>query len=370
MSTRRVGTESSLRVKPPPIGLLSILNKEEEETSKSEIDQDAKHESIIENSNGETANKTVAPAQVQHEDNTRTQGEKGIAATAATTGVDPNHERKKLLNENEKRNEQGKLQKAWLNVKTRWQRRFSRIMVNPFKAAKRRKEAKIAELREKCILELGLNKALDQHWKDCDTLMRQVEAKDSIFELERIRKLVLARLLDGKVAEIEGHYPGKRSRHDRKLYHADIASLIEPVKEFDNFENLKRLYYATAAMDMYQRHNHDLRKKLVRHHRDSFFVKQKLRHDIADLEEKIDRARREKWCSENVNLWEPHRLPNTERKILAINGGPQSIDIDEDERCEESSGMARLVRKLQLTPLAYEVAALGKAHSDAISESF
>ncbi|GBG24984.1 Hypothetical Protein FCC1311_012012 [Hondaea fermentalgiana] len=227
----------------------------------------------------------------------------------------------------------------------------------------------MAELREKCVMELGLNKALDQHWKDCDKLLRQVDAKDSIFELERIRKVLISRFESRNVDPMEARYPGKRTRRDKKLLKADIDKLIEPVKDFESFENLKRLYYGAAAMDMYQRHNLEMRKRAARKHREAYLIKERLRSEIRELEIKVDRARREKWCAEDLHLWEPHRLPNTERKDLALHGGPRSLDLF-DERCEESSGMARLVHALQVSPVAYEIVSLGRTYSDAISKDF
>lgn len=251
-------------------------------------------------------------------------------------------------------------------------------------AKARRAEREVA-LRKRCIAELSLNEALDGHWRDADALMRQVDAKDSIFELERLRKLIIGRFVDSKIARLEVNFPanadGKRSADDERLYQQDFAEAVQGAKDFGDEHNLRRLYYAAATMDMLRRHNRQLRKQLRHEDREAAWEQARLRRKVRELQTEIRHAEREKWCLDGIKLWEPHRYARSEPKVLALartsereeedekqqrwrrGGGPKSL-LSSPERC--GKGLVRLVGKLQVTPDDYAVQQ-GRTFTDAIA---
>jgi hypothetical protein len=288
---------------------------------------------------------------------------------------------------------------AWLRA------RFA-VLTTEHWRSKRARRAALA--RAAAIEEHSLMDALMRHWGETDVLLRQHDAKDSIFELERVRKLVLEDFRDHKITPLADGFPrmrsGKMAPRDRKEFERSLHLLLQPAEHMLDTELLRRLFFAATTADMYQRHNKELRHKVALAHRDSVSALRELRLRIAALEQQLKSARRESWCLVQTRLWEPHRnlhfiakpLVLEEQQALARataaeqpeqddadavaavrpqrpRRAPQSpfLDLGDESLASAAGvgGLARLVDKLECAARDRNTRR-GLAYSDTISREF
>jgi hypothetical protein len=269
-----------------------------------------------------------------------------------------------------------------------------------------KRAVRAAAARAAAIEEHSLMDALTRHWGETDVLLRQHDAKDSIFELERVRKLVLEDFRDHEITPLADGFPrmrsGKMAPRDRKDLARSLHQLLRPAEHMLDTELLRRLFFAATTADMYRRHNKELRHKVALAHRDGVSVLRELRLRIAALEQQLKRARRESWCLAQTRLWEPHRNLHFIAKPLVLDEqqalvraaaeqpeqddsaaaaarplrprrAPQSPFLDLGDESLASApgvgGMARLVDKLECAARDRNTRR-GLAYSDTISREF
>mmetsp|Transcript_17091 Transcript_17091/g.48842 ORF Transcript_17091/g.48842 Transcript_17091/m.48842 type:complete len:250 (+) Transcript_17091:86-835(+) len=242
---------------------------------------------------------------------------------------------------------------------------------------RRKVEARRLALRERCIHEHAAMEAVERHWADADGLLRQVDAKDSIFELERIRGKILEDFRKNAIAPIETSVPkssaGVRSQSDERFVQNQLKNLLANANGLDDFQLLRRLYFAAATLDVYQRHTRDMMRTLERAHRDHARKMETMREHIETLSRQVHNARRKDWCQQQTKRWRPLGQPETQAKQLAAEGGPRSAYFD--PRVEASGpsacagGIARIVGSLQIDPYDH-TSRMGRSFSDAISRKF
>ena len=178
-------------------------------------------------------------------------------------------------------------------------------------------------LQRYAALDLAALDVIEEHCKHAEQLTRMKERKDSFYELELLRKRIIAdyrtMVFQPLVAKarrrgMQAIHPGDSVRAARK----ELASASSSVRDFTQLDTLKRLYNSAGAMATYKRLNAKLRKQIKVAQRQT--ERRQRVHDatVADLNQKIAVAMRTRWCKRQTERWEPERFSSQDMKELAL----------------------------------------------------
>ena len=161
-----------------------------------------------------------------------------------------------------------------------------------------------------------------------EDLLRKVEKKDAIYELETCTERVVSRYREDVLNVLEDMFMNngrlvktKDAKDARKQHTQKFKGAVCTENE------LSVLKSCVLALETFKRINGRLQLQIdevesQRQRQTERF--QKVHQEIkVDLEE----AQRGFWCREQIKQWEPERDPSFQPKTLAIHGGPKSPTI-------------------------------------------
>lgn len=159
-----------------------------------------------------------------------------------------------------------------------------------------------------------------------DGLLRKEESKDSIYELEMLKRSIVKRYKSKVLQPWEAKFMDKNKRLIRTKEAKGAKSEYDKImKEVAvTADELEKMQIAVLSMETYKRLNAKLCKEIARLRAERAEQDEHFQSKIKQLEEDLEVAERSLWCREQVQDWEPERDPSYKTKDLSILGGPRS----------------------------------------------